>query len=98
MKWNILSSEYLYRSPFGNLRKDQCELPNGTILNEYSDWVNAIVITKENKVVLVEQYRHAAGEFFLEIPAGKMEENETYEKGILRELGKKQDLHQASGQ
>lgn len=91
MKWKKLKSEYLYRSAFGNLRKDQCELPNGTVLNEYyvneySDWVNAIVITKENKVVLVEQYRHAAGEFFLEIPAGKMEENETYEEGILREL------------
>ncbi|MBT2641506.1 NUDIX hydrolase [Bacillus sp. ISL-41] len=91
MKWKTLKSEYLYRSPFGNLRMDQCELPNGTILNEYyvneySDWVNAIVITKENKVVLVEQYRHAGGEVYLEIPAGKMEENETYEEGILREL------------
>lgn len=91
MKWNILSSEYLYKTPFGNLRKDQCELPNGSVLNEYyvneySDWVNAIVITKENKVVLVEQYRHAGGELYLEIPAGKMEENETYEEGILREL------------
>ncbi|WP_251009806.1 NUDIX hydrolase [Bacillus sp. ISL-39] len=91
MKWKILKSEYLYKSPFGNLRMDECQLPNGSVqneyyVNEYSDWVNAIVITKENKVVLVEQYRHAGGEFYLEIPAGKMEENETYEEGILREL------------
>ncbi len=87
----MLDSEYLYKTPFGNLRKDKCELPNGLVINdyyvnEYSDWVNAIVITKENKVVLVEQYRYAGGDFFLEIPAGKIEENESYEEGLLREL------------
>ncbi|MEQ2526317.1 NUDIX hydrolase [Bacillaceae bacterium CLA-AA-H227] len=91
MKWNTLDSEYLYKSPFGNIRKDKCELPNGQVINEYyvneySDWVNAIVITKENKVVLVKQYRYAGGDFYLEIPAGKIEENESYEDGIIREL------------
>jgi 8-oxo-dGTP pyrophosphatase MutT (NUDIX family) len=90
-KWKTLSSEYVYKTPFGNLRKDKCQLPNGFVINdyyvnEYPDWVNAIVITKENKVVLVEQYRYAAGDFFLEIPAGKIEENESNEEGILREL------------
>lgn len=91
MKWNTLESVYLYKTPFGNLRKDKCEVPNGLVINEYyvneySDWVNAIVITKENKVVLVEQYRYAGGEFYLEIPAGKIEVNESYEEGILREV------------
>lgn len=90
-KWKTLSSEYFYKTPFGNLRKDKCQLPNGMVINdyyvnEYSDWENAIVITKENKVVLVEQYRYAGEGFFLEIPAGKIEENESYEEGILREL------------
>jgi ADP-ribose pyrophosphatase len=90
-KWKTLNSEYYYKTPFGNLRKDSCELPNGHIvdgyyINEYVDWVNAIVVTKENKIVLVEQYRYAGDDVFLEIPAGKMEENETYEEGILREV------------
>ncbi|MEC5425745.1 NUDIX hydrolase [Virgibacillus sp. C22-A2] len=90
-KWKTLGLEYIFKTPFGNLRKDKCQLPNGLIINEYyvneySDWVNAIVITKENKVVLVEQYRYAGGDFFLEIPAGIVEENESYEEGILREL------------
>lgn len=90
-RWKTIKSEYVYKTPFGNLRKDHCELPNGNVIdsyyvNEYSDWVNALVITKENQVVLVEQYRHAAGEIFLEVPAGKIEENETYEDGILREV------------
>lgn len=91
MKWKTLKSEYLYKTPFGNLRKDKCELPNGIVIddyyvNEYSDWVNAVVITKDRKIVLVEQYRYAGNEIFLEIPAGKIEENESYEEGILREV------------
>jgi ADP-ribose pyrophosphatase len=90
-KWKTLKSEYLHKSPFGNIRKDSCELPNGIVINdyyvnEYSDWVNAVVITKENKVVLVEQYRYAGEDFFLEVPAGKKEGNETHEEGLIREL------------
>lgn len=90
-KWKTLKTEYLYKTPFGNQRKDTCELPNGLVIeeyyvNEYSDWVNAVVITKENQIVLVEQYRYAGNDFFLEIPAGKIEELESHEEGILREV------------
>ncbi|GGB46197.1 NUDIX hydrolase [Fictibacillus barbaricus] len=90
-KWKTISSEYFYKTPFGNLRKDKCELPNGAVINdyfinEYSDWVNAIVVTQENKIVLVEQYRYAGNDIFFEIPAGKIEENESCEEGILREV------------
>lgn len=90
-KWKTLSQEYIYQSSFGHLRRDSCELPEGQIIesyyvNEYADWVNALVLTQDKQVVLVKQYRYAGDDFFLEIPAGKMEENETYEQGILREV------------
>ncbi|MDW0112009.1 MULTISPECIES: NUDIX hydrolase [Sporosarcina] len=90
-KWEVLNSENVYQSPFGNLRRDTCQMPDGTIIqdyyvNEYADWVNAIVLTKENDIILVEQYRHPGGDIFLEIPAGKVEEGETYAEGIVREL------------
>ncbi|MET0959114.1 MAG: hypothetical protein ABWX58_02115 [Psychrobacillus psychrotolerans] len=81
-QWKTLNSEYIHSSPYGNIRKDTCELPNGIVINdyyvnEYSDWVNAIVRTKENQIVLVEQYRHAGNDIYLEIPAGKRENGET---------------------
>lgn len=90
-KWKTLKTEYIHKSPFGNIRKDECKLPNGMVIddyyvNEYSDWVNAVVLTKENKMVLVEQYRYAGNEFYLEVPAGKIEANETYEEAIIREV------------
>lgn len=90
-KWKKLSSAYVYKSPFGNLRKDTLELPDGKridsyYVNEYDDWVNAFVVTKDQQIVLVKQYRHAAQDFFLEIPAGKTEGNESYQEGIVREV------------
>lgn len=73
------------------MRKDKCELPNGFLIDEYyvqehADWVNAVVLTKDREIVLVKQYRHAGEDFFLEIPAGKPEGNESNEEGIVREI------------
>lgn len=89
--WQTINSEYLYKTPYGNLRKDACKLPNGMTIDDYyvsefSDWVNAVVITEEREIVLVEQYRHGGQGFYLEIPAGKAEAGETDEEGILREI------------
>lgn len=90
-KWKTLKSEYLYQTPFGNLRKDSCRLPNGFTIedyyvNEFADWVNAVVVTKEQQILLVEQYRHGGQGIYLEIPAGKIEKDESDEEGILREI------------
>lgn len=90
-KWEVLNSEYKYKSPFGNLRRDTCQMPDGTIIenyyvNEFVDWVNAIVLTVEQEIILVEQYRHPGNDFYLEIPAGKVEEGESYEEAIRREI------------
>ena len=90
-EWKTLKSEYIHKSPFGNIRKDKCELPNGIVIddyyvNEYADWVNAVVLTKDKKMVFVKQYRYAGKNFFYEVPAGKKEENETIEEGIIREV------------
>lgn len=66
-------------------------MPDGTIIPdyyvlEYPDWVNVIAITEDNQVILVRQYRHAAGEEVLELPGGVMEEGESPEQAARREL------------
>src|SRR5690625_1902290 len=90
-KWKTLKTEYIHKGPFGNIRKDKCKLPNGIVIddyyvNEYSDWVNAVIITKDKQLVLVEQYRHGGKEFFLEVPAGKKESHESDIDSIIREV------------
>lgn len=91
LTWKILSSHYIHKGPWATLRSDRCEMPDGRIVEdyyvlEYSNWVNAVAITHDNKILLVKQYRHAAGIVSLEIPGGVIEDGELPEDGLRREL------------
>ncbi len=44
---------------------------------EAVNWVNVIPITREGKIVMVEQYRHGSDTVELEIPGGMMDPGET---------------------
>jgi ADP-ribose pyrophosphatase len=50
------------------------------------DWVNVVPATADGRLVMVEQYRHAAAETTLEFPAGLVEEGEDGVAAGLREL------------
>lgn len=91
MKWKVLESEYLFNEPWLTIRKEKCELPNGTLMPayytlEYPSWVSAFALTKENKVVMVKQYRHGLGVVSTELPGGVVDKGETPEVAIAREL------------
>ena len=91
LTWKLLTSEYIHKGPWATLRADKCQMPNGHIVEEYfvleyPDWANAVAITEDNKVLMVRQYRHAAGIVSLEIPGGVVEVNEKPEEGMRREL------------
>jgi len=90
-KWEVLDSHYLYQTPYGNLRRDTCLLENGETIeeynvNEFSNWVNGVVVTKDKEIILTKQYRHGAEDFFYEIPAGSPESQESYSEAISREV------------
>jgi len=91
LKWQKLASKYLVKEKWATLRVDELKLPTGEIKNdyyvlEYPNWVNAIALTVEGKIILVRQYRHAADIISLEIPGGVIDGNETPEFAIKREL------------
>ena len=90
-KWEKLGSRYLVQEKWATLRVDTCKLQNGTVKDdyyvlEYPDWVNAVAVTKENKVILVRQYRHAADIISLEVPGGVIDGAESPETAVRREL------------
>jgi len=66
------------------------EMPNGKIA-EY-DLINGgspvcvLALTKDNKVILARQFRPAQERLLLELPGGGIEEGETPEEAIKREL------------
>lgn len=91
MKWKVLESTYLHHEPWLTIRKDKCQLPNGTIMpafyvNEYPDWVNAFALTKDGKVIMIKQYRHGIEEIGIELPGGVVEAGETWQEGVKREV------------
>jgi len=91
LTWKLLDSHYIHKGPWATLRVDKCEMPDGRIVNdyyvlEYPNWVNAVAITEDNKVLMVRQYRHAAGIVSLEIPGGVIDGDEEPQAAMLREL------------
>lgn len=91
MDWKKLSSEYISNHIYFTARKDVCEMPDGTIVDPYfvvelPETVCAMAITNEGEVILVKQYRHPIEETIFELPGGFIDENETPEMAVAREL------------
>jgi ADP-ribose pyrophosphatase len=89
--WRVRSSEYLVNSPYLRLRKDEVELPNGTIVPDYyvreSDgYVMMFALTPEGQVVLVRQYRYGNDSVGIELPAGSIDHGEDALDCARREL------------
>ncbi|WP_413175845.1 NUDIX hydrolase [Anabaena azotica] len=91
-KWKILSSQMLIDHPLCQVRQDEIELPNGKVIDDYfvnikPDIALILPITNNQEIVFVRQYRHAVGEFFIELPAGRFNaDEEGAEAAALREL------------
>lgn len=90
MREETVESEFVYRGRIINLRLDKVRLSDGReTLREIVEHPGAaavVPILPDGKVVLVRQYRKAVEEVLLEIPAGKLEEGESPEVCVMREL------------
>ena len=92
-----LASEPLLQGHFLRVQRDTVRLPGGqhgghggTATREYVRHPGAACVlatTPDNRVVLVRQWRYAANQATLEIPAGKLDEGEDPAVCALRELG-----------
>lgn len=73
-----------------SLQVDEVQLPDGNKskreIVKHPGAVAILALTKEGRLVFVEQYRKPLERSILEIPAGKLEPNEAPEKTAIREL------------
>ncbi|MGJ9456896.1 NUDIX hydrolase [Oceanobacillus sp. CF4.6] len=85
-----IKSEKIFNGKVINLQVDEVTLPNGKTssreLIKHPGAVAVIPITKDNKIILVEQYRKPLERSLIEIPAGKLENNENPLAAGVREL------------
>ena len=79
MKPETLSSENIYKGAIFDVRLDRIRESEAEYEREIVVHKGSAVIVPvfdDNTVALVRQYRHAAGKYLLEIPAGSLETGE----------------------
>ena len=90
--WKVIKSENILRlGPWLSVRQECVELPTGKqiptwFVLEFPDWINVIALTKDGKMVMEDQYRHALGETHYELVAGVIDPGETPLHAAQREL------------
>ncbi len=84
----VIESSMIYSGGSINLRKDKFLLNSKIVDKEivgHQDSVGIVAIS-DSSVILVTQYRRAANKVLLEIPAGKIEKDETPRQAAVREM------------
>jgi 8-oxo-dGTP pyrophosphatase MutT (NUDIX family) len=92
LEHTVLRSEDRYRGRSMAFRGEWYRLPDGREAGpygilDYPDWVNALALTKDGRVVLVRQFRPGPRKVTLELPGGAVEpDEESLEAAMRREL------------
>ncbi|HBH11839.1 MAG TPA: ADP-ribose pyrophosphatase [Clostridiales bacterium] len=90
-----ISCRQIYEGKILNLRVDEVLLPNDKTslreIVEHNGAVAIVAVTDNDKILLVRQYRKAVERVLIEIPAGKLEKEETpydcAERELIEETG-----------
>ena len=87
-KVKLIKSQKIYSGNI-SLRLDKFKLNSKIIekeIVEHLPSIGVIPVLNNTDILFVTQYRHAVGKNILEIPAGKIERDETAEQATLREM------------
>ncbi|MBI1815021.1 MAG: NUDIX hydrolase [Deltaproteobacteria bacterium] len=80
-----------------DVRLERATLPTGMTLDlemvRHPGAAAVVAVNEHSEVTLLHQYRHATGGFIWEIPAGKLDDNESPEHCAARELQEEAGLH-----
>jgi len=90
MPFELLKSEILMKGRAFAIRRDLLRMPDGheTTLDviQHGGSVVIIPVDENGNILLVRQYRHAAGKELLELPAGTLDEGESPDFCAAREI------------
>ena len=76
--WSVETSRVVHCDRWIDIRSERVVTAKGDVLDpyyvlRYPDWVNVVAVTPEDQMIMLRQYRHAAGEIGLELPCGSVE-------------------------
>lgn len=89
--WERVTSEPGPELPLFNVRFDEMRHPTRSythrcLVLDCPDWVNVVAVTRDETIVMVEQYRYGVGRISLEPPAGIVDAGESPLAAAKREL------------
>ena len=100
MDFDILSSEKIFKGRIFDLHREQVRYPDGRVADfefiSHNGAVTLVPIEEDENIWLVRQYRHPAGGFLLELPAGMLEKGETPMHCASREV--REEIGRAAGE
>jgi ADP-ribose diphosphatase len=100
MKLETINSDLRFQGRAFDVRQDDVRLPNGHVVRldivVHKGSVIMVPLDQERRIWFIRQYRHAAQETMLELPAGVMEDGETPQGSAGREI--REEIGMAAGQ
>lgn len=91
MSYEVLESRKTYEGKIVTITVDKLRMPDGseayreTVIRK-KNAAGVLAVDTDGRLLFVRQYRHPFREMLLEIPAGVIEEGESGEAAVLREL------------
>lgn len=98
LRWKKLASDKVYSDRWFQARADKCEFPDGRIIEPYyvvelPNWANIFVVTSDEKIVLVRQYRYPVDQVTYELPGGVIDRGEDPKAAAIREMKEETGFH-----
>jgi len=89
--WERLDRTTLVDTPFLKVYSDKIRLPNGSPIDDYTvvkkrDIVVIVATDEDNKLITFKEYKYAANEMLLTLPAGQIDKGESAKAAAEREL------------
>lgn len=89
--WNKLKEWNLQKTVVFDIQVRTMQSPDGASEADFysiqcRDWVNIVPLTEDNKIILVEQFRHGIQDLTLEIPGGIIGSHQSPQQAALAEL------------
>jgi 8-oxo-dGTP pyrophosphatase MutT (NUDIX family) len=100
-RWRRLQSEILGDFKIFTVRRDRIVSPRTAEEHDFyvldgADWINVIALTAEQKILIVEQYRHGTEDVTLEIPGGAVDRGDADPLSAARRELLEETGHEAS--
>ena len=89
--WTVNCSSTIIKDNWIDLRADDCTTPAGVNISpyyvlRYPDWAHSICLDRDDRICVVNQYRHGASKVMKELPGGVVETGEDPLEAAKREL------------